>query len=127
MAKSNQSKASSSHPADPHHADAHHADAGHGGHHAPVETAEMKADRARSAEIAQIWAKALSKPGALIALVFGSLSLAWLASLSRSAPELAWTWLLVMVLAFAWGLALARGGCAGAEEAEPPATGGGHH
>ena len=98
------------------------------GHHAPVETEEQKADLARAAAVEEAWVSALKKPGALLALVFGSLSLAWLASLTRTAPSMTWPWLLVLVMIFTWALALMRGG-GRPEEAEPAKApgGGGHH
>lgn len=110
-------KSSSSHPpADKGHGHGHAAhghDAGHG-HAAPAETPEQRADRERSEAVLQAWAKRLRAPAALLALITGAVSLGWLASLGSSAPVMSWTWLFLLVPAFVWTLAIARGG-----EAEP--------
>ena len=125
MAQQNKTSHHDQKPAAHHPEDAH---PGSAGHHAPVETEEQKADLARAAAVEEAWVSALKKPGALLALVFGSLSLAWLASLTRTAPAMTWPWLLVLVMIFTWALALMRGG-GRPEEAEPAKApgGGGHH
>lgn len=106
-------KTSSSHhpPADASHG-SHGSHGGHGGHgHAePVETAEQRADRERSASVELAWSRGLRKPAALLALLTGAVSLGWLATLGGAAPAMSWTWLLLLVPAFVWCLALAKGG-----------------
>lgn len=118
------SKSSSHHPSDSHASESHVSDShAGGGHAAPVETAEQRADRERGERVELAWSRALRKPGALLALFSGSLSIAWLAALAPSAPAMSWTWLLVHLLVFSWALALARGGePEPVEERAPPAS-----
>ncbi len=100
----------SSHPQDPAaeaHGTAH--GAGHGAGGAAAETEEQRQDREHSAAVQRTWSSWLKRPGAALAAAGAVASVALLATLGRPGWDLNWSWFLVSLFVFAWGLALARG------------------